>query len=98
MLIRFIFKDEKYIETNKENNELNVFDKRRILEMVDRSLRKFEIFLTTCMQVLDILKVIRKVLAYIFLFWFFLFLLSLVFKSQTHVDLSQSLANGESRA
>lgn len=97
MLIRFIFKNEKYMETNKENNDLNIFDKRRILELVDRSLRKFEIFLTTCNKVIDILKVVRKIFAYIFFFWLFLFILSVIFKSQTNIDLNQTFQDSKSK-
>lgn len=97
MLIRFIFKNEKYMETNKENNDLNIFDKRRILELVDRSLRKFEIFLTTCNKVINILKVVRKIFAYIFFFWLFLFILSVIFKSQTNIDLNQTFQDSKSK-
>ena len=98
MLIRFIFKNRKYIETDKESKDINIFDKNRILEMIDKSMKKFEIFLNGFLRILDILRYIRKVVGLVFVLWIILFLLSITMKNNTEMQLNENFNDMRSKS
>lgn len=82
MFLRFIYKNEKYNETEQNKSEFNKFDKKRINNNIEISLNKFQLFINGMFETLKFLKQIRKIFFFICIFWCILLLLSLLFKKK----------------